>query len=268
MNAIKTADKYLAITRINLQNALAYFWDVAYRSIFMVIIMYVFVRLWSVTYSAAGRAIIAGYSLSDMIWYLVMAETIIIGKTRFVEKIGEEVKDGSLAYTMNRPYNYLLYHFFSGLGETVLRMAVTFVAGAVVTTWLVAPLTLSPLHLLPLLLIVALAITLDFCISAILGLMAFFTEDVTSFQFIYQKVLFILGGMMLPLDFFPAWLRNLSLALPFNFVVYAPARLFIRFDWGQFARVALMQTVWIAALALGLALLYRYGIRRLSINGG
>jgi len=51
-------------------------------------------------------------------------------------------------------------------------------------------------------------------------------------------------------------------------LLYTPVRLFIRFDWGQFARVALMQTVWIAALALGLALLYRYGIRRLSINGG
>ena len=33
--------------------------------------------------------------------------------------------------------------------------------------------------------------------------------------------------MLIPLDFFPAWLRNVSLILPFNYMMYAPARLFV-----------------------------------------
>jgi ABC-2 type transport system permease protein len=85
---------------------------------------------------------------------------------------------------------------------------------------------------------------------------------------IYQKILFILGGMMIPLDFMPAWLRDLSLALPFNYTIYAPARLFVKFDWASFASVAANQLLWIVVFAVVLSLMFRWGMRRVSINGG
>ena len=47
--------KYTAIAQINLQNSLAYAGELAYRSIFMVVILYVFVQLWRATYRAVGR---------------------------------------------------------------------------------------------------------------------------------------------------------------------------------------------------------------------
>jgi ABC-type glutathione transport system ATPase component len=60
---------------------------------------------------------------------------------------------------------------------------------------------------------ILLAMTLNFCVQGMIGLCAFITEDVQSFQIIYQKFLFILGGMLIPLDFFPGWLRDVSLIL-------------------------------------------------------
>ena len=54
-----------------------------------------------------------------------------MGKFRHDITISEEVKDGSIAYTLVRPYNYLAYHFFNGLGETVVKMSVLFICGSV-----------------------------------------------------------------------------------------------------------------------------------------
>jgi ABC-2 type transport system permease protein len=266
MSVAKSISKYTAITRINLLNNLAYVGELTYRSIFMVVILYVFVQLWRVTFGVVGADRIAGLSLSDTLWYLVMTETIMLSKIRFAGKIAEEVRDGSLAYTIGRPYSYLLYHFFYGIGDTLLRLVINFVAGSILVTLLIGPM---PATNLPAVFVtVLLAVVLDFCITGMIGLMAFFTEDVDSFTLIYNKLLFILGGMMIPLDFFPGWLRDLSLALPFNYAIYAPARLFVQFDWGRWASVAAMQVVWIAVFAVALGLMFRWGMRRVSINGG
>jgi ABC-2 type transport system permease protein len=266
MSLSRSIGKYAAITRINLQSNLAYIGEFAYRSIFMVLILYVFVQLWRTTYSVVGTDQIAGLTLADTVWYLVMTETIMLSKIRFAGKVAEEVRDGSLAYTVSRPYSYLLYHFFHGIGDTLLRMVINFLAGGILVTLLVGP--LPPTNLFAVFVTVMLAIILDFCFNGLIGLMAFFTEDVDSWSLIYQKILFILGGMMIPLDFMPAWLRDLSLALPFNYTIYAPARLFVKFDWASFASVAANQLLWIVVFAVVLSLMFRWGMRRVSINGG
>jgi len=263
---LKSLSKYSAITRINLLNNLAYFGELAYRSIFMVVILYVFVQLWTATFGAVGSDRIAGLSLPNTIWYLVMTETVMLSKIRVAGKIAEEVRDGSLAYTVGRPYSYLLYHFFYGIGDTLLRLAINFAAGSILVTLLVGPMPPAPLPAV--FAVVLLAIILDFCIGGLLGLLAFFTEDVDSFVLIYNKVLFILGGTLIPLDFLPGWLRDLSLALPFNLTVYAPARLFVQFDWDRWLSTLAAQAAWVAAFAVALELVFRWGMRRVSINGG
>jgi len=266
MSLGRSISKYAAITRINLQNNLAYVGELAYRSIFMVVILYVFIQLWRTTFGVVGSDRIAGLSLSDTIWYLVMTETVMLSKIRFAGKIAEEVRDGSLAYTVGRPYSYLLYHFFYGIGDTLLRLAINFMAGSILVTLLVGPMPAT--NLPAVFVVVMLAIILDFCINGLIGLLAFFTEDVESFVLIYNKALFILGGMLIPLDFMPAWLRDISLALPFNLAIYAPARLFVQFDGSRWANVVAMQMIWIVVFMLLLGLMFRWGMRRVSINGG
>jgi ABC-2 type transport system permease protein len=260
--------KYSAIAQINLQNSLAYAGELANRSLFMVVILYVFVQLWRATYSAMGATTIAGLSLADTLWYLVMTETIELSRARFANQMSDEVKDGSLAYTLSRPYNYLLYHWSYGLGDMLLRLVINFAAGTILVTTLVGPMPIQPAHVPPLLVSILLAMALNFCLQGLIGLAAFVTEDVQSIQIIYQKFLFILGGMLIPLDFFPGWLKDLALILPFNTMMYAPARLFVSFDWTRWLNTTAMQLAWLGVFALALWALFRVGLRHVSINGG
>ena len=115
---------------------------------------------------------------------------------------------------------------------------------------------------------VALAWLLDFCVSAMIGLAAFVAEEVYAFEWIYQKLLFILGGLLIPLDFYPAWLQTIAKATPFAYTVYGPARLFVEPTLLRFGTVLLGQLAWLAVLMGVLALFYRQGVARLAINGG
>jgi len=260
--------KYGAITLTNLQNQLAYVWDALGRAVFIILIMFIFVQLWTAAYASQDAAEIAGLTLADTIWYFLIAEMIELGKFRHDQRISDEVKDGSIAYTLNRPYNYLAYHFFNGLGETVVKMVLIFLLGLPIVLWYAGPPSISWPALPAVLLVVFLALVLDFCMASSIGLLAFVTEDTFSFRLIYQKLMFILGGLLIPLDFLPEWLQRIARLLPFSQVTYAPAKLFVAFDAQLFWATLALQLIWILIMGSLLFLQYRWATRRLVVNGG
>lgn len=260
--------KYGAITLTNLQNQLAYVWDALGRAVFIVLIMFIFVQLWSAAFEAKDAAEIAGLTLADTIWYFLIAEVIELGKFRHDQRISEEVKDGSIAYTLNRPYNYLSYHFCNGMGEAVVKMALIFLLGLPIVLWYAGAPSISWPAVPAVLIVIFLAMVLDFCMASSIGLLAFVTEDTFSFRLIYQKLMFILGGLLIPLDFLPEWLQRIARLLPFSQVTYAPAKLFVAFDAQLFWETVGLQLFWILITGLVLFLQYRWATRRLVVNGG
>lgn len=109
--------KYVEVARDNVRSQWAYLWDQLLSTFHLVIIMFVFVQLWKVTYGSTSGEAFAGYSLAEVIWYLVATEAIITSLPRIHAVIDAEVKDGDLAIRLNKPYNYLLFHYSSFLGE-------------------------------------------------------------------------------------------------------------------------------------------------------
>lgn len=260
--------KYGSVTLINLQNQLAYIWDTFNRAIFIVLIMFIFTQLWTAVYESQGVEEIAGLTLAHTIWYFLVAEMMELGKVRHDEKISQEVKDGSIAYTLIRPYNYLAYHFFNGLGEVVIKMVLIFLLGLPVVIYYAGLPQVALAHLPAIMLVAMLAIVIDFLLFSMIGLLAFVTEDISSFRLIYQKLVFILGGLLIPLDFLPAWLQQIARLLPFSLTTYAPAKLFALFEWSQFWQILTLQLIWIGIIGLALFKQYRWATRQLEINGG
>jgi ABC-2 type transport system permease protein len=261
------ASKYLAIFRAQLANRLAYRGDLLVGSLSILIFMFVFLQLWRVTFQAGGSSTIAGLSLQQTMWYLLLTESIYMSKPRLSREISEAVKDGSIAYLLNKPYNFLLYHFSIGMADSLSRFGFNLLSGGALLWLLVSP---PPTALgWPMVLVaVLLAWGIDFCIQALIGLAAFVSEDVLAFDWIYQKLLFILGGMLIPIDFFPGWLQKVAQALPFQYAMYGPARLFVQPEAGQFLKLLAGQAAWLVGLGLLLTIAYTRGVRRLSVNGG
>jgi ABC-2 type transport system permease protein len=245
----------------------AYLADFLLGSVFYALILYVFVQLWSVLGRTRGFAV-EGFGPRELVWYLMASEAIMLGRARFEQETDEEVKTGAIAYCLNKPYHYILFKLASYWGETALKMTLNIVIGAAVALAAVGPISVRPAHLCAVLVCAALALTLNFFIGMALGLSAFWVEDTAPFFWIYSKVLFVLGGLFAPMEVYPDALARTARATPFNYVLYAPARLFVQFDMEFFLRAVTMQVVWVAALAFLVMALYRMGVRRLDVNGG
>lgn len=259
--------KYWTICKTQVVNTLAYPGELAWRSLSIVLFLWVFANLWRVVYSAKSAQAISGFTLREVLWYLMLAETIELGKPRLARTIAEAVKDGSVAYLLNKPFNFILYHLAAGMGDSLVRGGLTALFGSIIV-WLMMGPPPEPRNWLPAFLTVIGAWLLHFCVNAMIGLAAFISEEVAPYEWIYQKLVFILGGLFLPLDMYPQWLQDISGFLPFPYMLYGPARLFIASTPELFLRVAGGQLLWLAILGGLLAFFYSRGIRRLALNGG
>lgn len=205
-----------------------------------------------------------------MIWYLVMTESITTSSsgTELIKELNEEVKSGNLSYTLNKPYSYMGYFYSKKLAQGMLSFLLTFILGSLVALILVGKIKFS-LITIPFILLTGLAaFTIDFFLASIIGISAFWLEDTNSFRWIYEKLVFILGGMLVPLEIFPSWLKNISSSLPFSYMAYHPARLFVNFDFGRFMNVIAVQLVYIIILGLLVILMYKFAVRKVNIHGG
>lgn len=258
--------KYLRIFLYAARDQVAYLPAFLARNLFFVIILFIFSSLWKVVY--AGRPLVAGLSVVQALWYLTFTETVELSKSRLLTRIQEEVKDGSLAVSLARPYSYPVSHFFHAMGESAVRMVPILAVGFVFATLFVGPLP-GYLRALPFGLVLLLCgCALNTLWLLCIGLLAFWSEEVSPYYWVVQKLIFILGGLFLPIDMFPDWLAGIARALPFAFNAYWPAYTMVSFSWPAFLTGLAGAACYIGALSALAALLFGLGKRRVHAQGG
>jgi ABC-2 type transport system permease protein len=212
-----TITKYTWIGYTAVRSSLAYAGEVISRTIFMVVFLYIFMRLWTVVYAGSGASRLGGLTLQQMLWYLMMTESIALSTTRVSMEIDEDVRTGRLPVQLLKPLSYMVARLAQALGERIVRFAMNVVTGMVVATLLVGPIAFSVSGLaLPL------AFVVDFLGYFAIGLCAFWMESTAGLTLIYSRLTMLLGGMLMPMDIFPEGLKRIVQSLPFASIIYGP----------------------------------------------
>jgi ABC-2 type transport system permease protein len=206
-----------------------------------------------------------GYDAVAITWYVVFAEAAVNGtKFRMIEQIGADIGSGAVAVEMLRPVDVVRFRIAAEIGDGMVRLAVMLAVGIIVGTLIAG----APADLGAFVLAVPSAVLAVMCNitaqHAFAGI-AFWQHEAKGTWFLYQKLIFILGGMLLPLEIFPSWLETAARISPFWTMAYAPARLAAGFaePW-----LLLGQAVWGVALLVGATAVFAAGERRLQVGGG
>ncbi|AJY77864.1 ABC transporter permease [Paenibacillus beijingensis] len=261
--------KYTAVGKISLRQQFAYVTDFLLRSLFLLLILFVFMQLWRAAYAGvgAGHGTMAGFSLKQIIWYLVFTEAVTMACPHLCQKIEDEVKNGDIAVRLLTPLSYIGYHYFSYMAEAALRFIVNLAIGSAIG-WLLVGAPQLGAGWAGMAALVLGALSLAFILNMTIALCAFWVEETRGLEFVLQKLQFTVGGMLIPLDLMPYWLQRVCAWLPFRAVLYFPARIGVAFDARLLAEFAAIQAAWIGALAAFVVWLYRKGVRKLNVNGG
>jgi len=224
--------------------------------------------LWTNIYGQKGE-MISGYTLRQMIWYLIVGELVVLSKSNVFSEVAEDVKKGQIAYMLNKPYNYIFYCFSNSLGEIGTRLLTNIFLGGLMGLLYVGPLQhFNLLHLPFILISILLGIFINFFIYISLALTAFWLEENSAFMWIYNKLVFTLGGMLIPLEMFPDWLEKGARYLPFAYVTYGPAKLAVDFNWGSYINTVSIQVGYLLIFILLSLGVFRRGVKALNVNGG
>lgn len=259
--------KYFSVFQITVRSRLSSLGDLVGMGILLAIILFVFVQLWRITLGQNGAAL-EGFTLNEMIWYYVGTETIILSMLPIHRILEREIREGDVAIRLNKPIDYVLFHWSAFLGEAFVRMCILLSVGSLITYSMVGPLSIEWLNIPALFLIFITSLTLNFAYAAIIGLTAFWTEDVTGLFFVMDRLKWLLGGFLLPVSMFPEPLRSIAEAMPFRWMIYEPAKLLVHFSWTEWGRVLGMQIFVLLVVGGIVAFINSRGLRRLNMNGG
>ena len=114
-----------------------------------------------------------------------------------------------------------------------------------------------------------LAFIVGFYFEASVGMVGFWFLEVTSLLYIVMTMNFFISGHMLPLDLLPTPWSTILKSLPFQYMAYFPAVVFLgKIQGAELARELAFQAAWALAFILLAHWLYRRGLRRYSAYGG
>jgi len=260
--------KYTWIGYTSARSNLAYIGEVISRTTFMATILYIFMRLWTVVYARAATERLGGLTLQQMIWYLMMTESIFLSSPRVSMEIDEDVRTGRLAVQLLRPLSYAIARLAQGLGERIVRFGVNLAAGLAVAIVLAGPIPFSPLGLAMFAMVLPLAFVVEFLGFFAIGLCAFWLESTAGLTLIYSRLTMLLGGMLLPMEIFPSALQPIVRSLPFASMVYGPARVFVAADRAVFIHtLATQASAFLVFGAIAWAV-QRAALKCIQSNGG
>lgn len=261
--------KYTVIYKSVLLENLQYAANVALGFFAYFVFIYIYIRLWGYMYRSPGE-LIAGYTKEQMIWYVMMTEMLYFGSNAGVVagEVARDIRGGNIAYLMNKPYHYTLYILARYTGEWSVRMPMYAVFAVLIGAVLVGPLPHFQWITVPVMALCAvLGITINAVFKLCISLFSFWIEDTTPFQWIYNKLILVVG-ILFPVEIFPKALQPLLKMTPIYTVCYGPAKLIVDFSLEKCVEILMAQAVYLAAGCALMFFIYGKGVRKLYVNGG
>lgn len=255
--------KYFAFFKTVFKNELSKLSDNIGTIIGFTIHISIFCLLWDFV---LGNKLIAGYTKEKLIWYVIFGEAIIYSYYHYYKTVSMQVENGTIAYDMSKPYNYILRIISEGMGLLPLTI-VYFVIGSIIGVLSAGPLEISTIGILCSFVVTAFACVLLLCIHIIVGLCAIWIgKDTSSIWLIVQKLMLIFA--FTPIELMPKILQKPLLLLPTTHVIYTPSKLLIDFSYTRFFKSLFVYELGaFALLGIIFAIIYTKGVKKLNVNG-
>ncbi len=258
-------EKYAALFKMSLLNTLRNYKLLFGLCIFEVTCLLIFAHIWKI---AAARVGAIDLDPTLLLWYIAFNEWVLIAVPDIEMDIEYELKTGQLAYFLPRPISYLGSKLVEGMGALFLNLLILGMVAFAFSYFWTDALPLKPTDFIFAVFLGILSGFLSLIFTMIVGISAFFVEEVEPWRWVWEKFLFVLGGLMLPLTIYPQWIQTIAQWTPFPAILGGRSGLIFHFEFSQIAWILFSLLVWtVLALSL-LYLLYKRGLKILNIEGG
>ncbi len=266
--------KYLNIFRVSLIERTAYRGDFLLGTILRFFPVITTILLWKAVFKGTQKPDIAGFSEHRMIAYLLLIHIsrMFSSMPGLSATIARDIREGTIKKYLLQPLDmigYLLSYRAAHKVAYITTSAGPYAGLFLICSGYFVGLWPDALTLLAYAVSLLLAFAIGFFFEAAMGMAGFWLLEVTSLLWVVNTVNYFISGQMFPLDLLgPTWGTILKW-LPFQYLAYFPAVVFLREVQGRaLVEGLLLELAWAVILIVLSRWLFARGLRRYSAYGG
>lgn len=264
---MEVTKKWLATMQVCASDYLAYRLNFLLEFLGPALIFY-FIKynIWSAIYTTGNHSSLRGYSLPEMLSYQSwILAVILLSQTYRGVELALDIRHGRISSFLLYPFRLWQYH--------ASRCLTFFLIQSVIVAVTISVLAIIGLIPMPDLSNCARAYFLAFMVACfwfgfiyISGLMAFWLEETWVFRVAMIMLTEFLSGSLIPLEFFPEWLRQGLFYTPFPYLAYYPVQVVMgRVE--SVSQAALSLGIWTVIIGLLATCIWKRGLRLYTAAG-
>jgi len=270
----RTLRKYVNIFRVSLIERMAYRGDFLLGTILRFFPVITTILLWKAVYLGNKHKPLAGFSEQKMIAYLLLIHIsrMFSSMPGLSASIARDIREGTLKKYLLQPLDmigYLLSYRAAHKVAYITTSAGPYAGLFFLCSDYFVGLWPDPLTLLAYVVSLLLAFVIGFFFESSMGMVGFWFLEVTSLLWVGNTVNYFVSGQMFPLELLgPPWDTILKW-LPFQYLAYFPAVVFLQEVKGPaLVEGLLVELAWAVILIALSRWLFARGLRRYSAYGG
>jgi len=280
-SAWQTVRKYVNIYRVSLIERMAYRGDFLLGSVLRFLPLITTGLLWRAAYDGApdppggGPKAFQGFTFEEMIAYLLLVHIsrMFSSMPGLAGGIARVIRDGTLKKYLIQPLDLIGYllsyraaHKSAYIVTSGIPYAILFAIFSGILQNIHPP---DALRLAAYFVSLLLGFAVGFFFETCIGMIGFWFLEIGSFLYVVNTVNFFVSGHLFPLDLLPPFWRPVFKVLPFKYLAYFPAAVFLgKVPGNELIEGLLIEAAWAVALIVLARLLYARGLRRYSAFGG
>ncbi len=255
--------KYIKIVSNNVQRHLAYRLRVITWILVDVMQFIVFPFIWLSVYG--DRTDIAGFTRADIVTYYIVVAFIALAAHSHVSRITRlDVMGGALNQWLVKPITYYWQNFFREVGYKCI--SIFLIAAITALVYFLFPqyirLPESNMVYVHFVFFLFVAYFISHMFEYLIGILSFWIGETTALKQVKYVLNTVLNGELAPLHFFPMILQSIAALLPFQYLAYIPAQIFLENITGAVVyKHMVFAVVWAIVMKMIVEFTYRRGLK-------
>ena len=259
---------WVEIAKANIRWQYMYRFNVIIGILMTGVTIYLLTLVWRAAFG--GQAEVDGIGMQQMLVYLTIANLqLYFLRPDVASDIQGRIREGQIGFDLSRPVSYPSQLFAGAAGDMLglLPMVLVALPIAFVVGELRAPSSAGDGLAYFASLVAAWVVAVE--LNMLIGLVSFWTLEMTGFQMVYNLIGNFATGALIPLWFMPDALRAVVQLLPFQAIAYVPVSIYVGEPaTGGLATALALQLFWAVALVFVIRWVWSRAFHHTVIQGG
>ena len=238
----------LAFAHLGWRQAFSEKMTLAGRAVMHLVIVVIFWHIWQATPLMEMAAL--DVDPVALTWYLAITEWVIFAAGMPFREVEYDLTTGMIELNRGRPEPYALIVLSTWLGAAALRLPLLGLFMLIAIWGLTGQAPPFGPEALFLPLIACAAVALYLLAQLQIGYAAVWMGSAAPVFWVFQKLVFVLGGLILPLSLYPTPLKEVAYASPFAAMLAGPGAFVLDVTMSGVMLIMLSQLFWLCVLTL------------------